>query len=668
MKRGGFFRWLVRHPWVASGVAGGSGLMAMGLCVSSRGHNAPATIPFTSAEAKEILLRARYGPEGEDLKSNQISIADGPVGTGWLLPDGSILELRGLMHSDILYMLPLPEDISRLSLDGKWKIFVDQMNWVRLFHNVRIPGVGQLFDISTPNRKKMKMVENYILDNMEAFQHGRFMIDYINKRGENDGESFSFQDFVEADFKLSEIIRFRDAPRIDDFPQHDIYGAETITMLEGIPWKDWNKVGTISLGGISYNLYFLDGVFRGYYFVEDASEVYRVISAVELLPASAVEHGWEVDSLHTLKGWRREGIAQAMYTWIVLNDRPLLSGYVQSRGASKMWRKLGKDPRLRFTDMPNQWMLERAAEKDAYVGAADLLLTEITEEGRRFVTGVPVRFPYIRNLGATPHMGSRYGQDIEPTGRYMSYIPKPRDAPRGWETGWVEFNNPLVLAWVSYEVDGWKARLSRHYRKTGKALSRAIIADGYDGIVTVTLKARHPYVSEVVDLTTFRSARMGGMVHYPGKVFKVSPEMKKQFKIRTDPGLPDYVAARYMDNTDVLLIPGEYMTDQLLEHELTHRDWWQGAYSRADKKQWNKMVRKYPDVSRRLWTRYLGSQAPANPRIDPEELLADLVGQYEVGKGFPDYVPEELRRVVRDLAEKEMDPDPAKFIHATRIQ
>lgn len=117
----------------------------------------------------------------------------------------------------------------------------------------------------------------------------------------------------------------------------------------------------------------------------------------------------------------------------------------------------------------------------------------------------PFEFTYARNTESskTHVTGNDFGQDIEPSGRYLSettsgYTPQP-----GWETGTIRFERPLRMAWGTggySDDDNWKRRLSAHYDgKTGKALSQAVRNDGYDAIVTQDKYG----TSEIIDLTGF---------------------------------------------------------------------------------------------------------------------------------------------------------------------
>lgn len=124
----------------------------------------------------------------------------------------------------------------------------------------------------------------------------------------------------------------------------------------------------------------------------------------------------------------------------------------------------------------------------------------------------PYQLEYVRNTKSSPQMGSRFGQDIEPAGRYMreGKAEHVKDIP-GMESGKIEFENPLIMDWgEGYgEKGNWKNVLKEKYGgKTGKNLSQAIRNDGYDAIITQeTDKRGNTYTSEIVDLTSFKPER-----------------------------------------------------------------------------------------------------------------------------------------------------------------
>jgi hypothetical protein len=113
--------------------------------------------------------------------------------------------------------------------------------------------------------------------------------------------------------------------------------------------------------------------------------------------------------------------------------------------------------------------------------------------GSKLTTGIPTQVHYLRNKEKAPNFGTRFGQDIEPAGHYVTPIDKPehtlaKEQPEKYETGTVHFKNPLVIK--SDENDptvGWKKKLSGAYGgKKKHHLSRAIAKDGYDGIITTS--------------------------------------------------------------------------------------------------------------------------------------------------------------------------------------
>ncbi|MCA8982014.1 MAG: hypothetical protein KDC14_18430, partial [Planctomycetes bacterium] len=104
-------------------------------------------------------------------------------------------------------------------------------------------------------------------------------------------------------------------------------------------------------------------------------------------------------------------------------------------------------------------------------------------------------------------MGEQFGQHIAPAVRYMqedSYGAK--GLPDSWVFGDVTFQRPLYVPFggMYREADNWKRVLANSYGETGEALSRAIVADGFDGIVTYLEDGS---TSEIVDLTSFVELR-----------------------------------------------------------------------------------------------------------------------------------------------------------------
>ncbi len=118
-------------------------------------------------------------------------------------------------------------------------------------------------------------------------------------------------------------------------------------------------------------------------------------------------------------------------------------------------------------------------------------LNEVTEDG---LTMTYVRVPNQN----TQNYGSTYGQNIEPAGEYMSMdTMEGKYKIEGYEYGTIQFKKPLVLEHINTGETGWKKTVSDMYNGlTGKRLTKALIKDGYDAIVTYD---KYGY-SEIVNL------------------------------------------------------------------------------------------------------------------------------------------------------------------------
>ena len=99
-------------------------------------------------------------------------------------------------------------------------------------------------------------------------------------------------------------------------------------------------------------------------------------------------------------------------------------------------------------------------------------------------TGSPFTFTYNKNPEQAPDMGSVFGQDVEPTGDYVTR--SEGFTPEGFESGLVTAKKPLVIDITDETQVSYKNDLSDSYDgKTGQELSDAIKEDGFDSIVTL---------------------------------------------------------------------------------------------------------------------------------------------------------------------------------------
>ena len=127
---------------------------------------------------------------------------------------------------------------------------------------------------------------------------------------------------------------------------------------------------------------------------------------------------------------------------------------------------------------------------------------EITEDGKVSDDG-SISMEYLHISNKTANYGDTYGQNLEPAGEYMSYIPKGTSHINqpNYTYGKVHFSKPLILEHKSTGVNGWKKDLSEMFGgKTKKALSEAIKKKGYDAIVTYEIYKGQRVWSEIVNL------------------------------------------------------------------------------------------------------------------------------------------------------------------------
>ena len=126
-----------------------------------------------------------------------------------------------------------------------------------------------------------------------------------------------------------------------------------------------------------------------------------------------------------------------------------------------------------------------------------------TEDGKLAKDGsMTFEYLHISNPN-TQNFGTLYGQNLEPSGEYMTFIPQgtPHIDMPNYQYGVITFKKPLVIEHKSTGEDGWKKDLSEMYGgKTKKTLSNAVMKDGYDAIVTYEDYKGQRVWSEIVNL------------------------------------------------------------------------------------------------------------------------------------------------------------------------
>lgn len=111
-----------------------------------------------------------------------------------------------------------------------------------------------------------------------------------------------------------------------------------------------------------------------------------------------------------------------------------------------------------------------------------------------------VTIPVLHITQQTNNYGSTYGQDIEPTGKYLSYNNhKFKLDIENYNYTIETFEKALVLEYKSTDSNGWKKDLSDMFNGSiKKRLSNKIIKAGYD--VIITIDSDNKEIKEIVSL------------------------------------------------------------------------------------------------------------------------------------------------------------------------
>lgn len=88
-----------------------------------------------------------------------------------------------------------------------------------------------------------------------------------------------------------------------------------------------------------------------------------------------------------------------------------------------------------------------------------------------------------KNTEPAPNMGSRFGQDVEPHGTYVTRQTS-NFLPNKWVQGNANLNNPLIINITDDTNISYKYDLAKHFKAKGKNLTKKLMDRGYDSIVT----------------------------------------------------------------------------------------------------------------------------------------------------------------------------------------
>ena len=148
--------------------------------------------------------------------------------------------------------------------------------------------------------------------------------------------------------------------------------------------------------------------------------------------------------------------------------------------------------------------LEKSTKESVPLMGQDVQEREV--RGDRIATNIPIELQYNRNPQSAPNMGSLFGQDVEPTGTYVTQ--KVSDfTPGGFETGTVRIQNPLVIDITDDTQIEYKRKLSEENEgKKGVELSNALKQKGFDAIVTKNEDGTTGEIVLLNDISTYRES------------------------------------------------------------------------------------------------------------------------------------------------------------------
>lgn len=193
-------------------------------------------------------------------------------------------------------------------------------------------------------------------------------------------------------------------------------------------------------------------------------------------------------------------MAEKIIDWFTVNGKhiPIHEGESKSDAYNREIAKTNEDKKNRDI----QKNKEQADKLNKKPEIKSIDYTKKTEDGKTAQDG-SITMEYCHISNKTANFGKQYGQNLEPSGEYMTYIEEGTQHINqpNYQYGNIHFSKPLILEHKSTGENGWKKDLSEKYGgKTGKSLSNAIKKDGYDAVVTYEIYKGNKSWVEIVNL------------------------------------------------------------------------------------------------------------------------------------------------------------------------
>ena len=86
-----------------------------------------------------------------------------------------------------------------------------------------------------------------------------------------------------------------------------------------------------------------------------------------------------------------------------------------------------------------------------------------------------------KNMDSAKNFGSRYGQDVEPKGTYVTV---GHTTMSGYKNGKAVLQNPLFIDVDDNNLIEYKRELSNKFKAKGLGLTKKLMTKGYDSLIT----------------------------------------------------------------------------------------------------------------------------------------------------------------------------------------
>jgi hypothetical protein len=239
---------------------------------------------------------------------------------------------------------------------------------------------------------------------------------------------------------------------------------------------------------------------KDFYTLEERiPEIKTILKEYPLHPSlnTMFGYGWDSSSRKVISSLKKEFGANAQTIWVAA-DKETASDYAEKLTLEE------REKEVKEINLPDNAVLiyDDGGDGRLYVIPETRSVSNASPapSSPRELLGThrPIQLEFYKNTAKAPFLGDRFGQTIEPAGEYIGTGADASIQLPGFVYGTISFKKPLYIEYKTTGMDGWKKDVSEKYGKTGKALSKAIIKDGFDGIITIDSESNE--IREIVNL------------------------------------------------------------------------------------------------------------------------------------------------------------------------